>query len=111
MNTVRISRTNEFINSLWGSTLTKLEHNMLNHSIKFYIKCNLNDKDENFIVEFVHINNLDIRYEKPEREWDYVELTSIDIENICDKLEINCDFWSVANIIIICNDVICFKSA
>lgn len=110
MSTVKISRTSEFINSLWGSVLTKFEHNILNHSVRFYIQCNNNDNEENFIIEFIHIYNLDISYEKPEKEWDYVELTSIDIQNINDKFGINCEFWSVANVGIICDDIVCLKS-
>ena len=87
-------KIDEIVKALWCGSLWDFEHNFLKHSVNFSVTVkDLNDVSF-YRVNIEKINRINITYDNPEIDWDYVELTEIEIEEGENTIIFSSELWS-----------------
>ena len=94
MNLINRLDDDDVIESLWAGTASNFQHDMLQHTITFDVEVNNDEVFSYFNVKFEKVSQLKLTYDRPDEDWDYVELTEIEMGKKENVILFSSELWS-----------------
>lgn len=95
------------LDALWGATLVEINHDIKTHRLVFLIDILRAGERASYRLEFIEVRQFSIKHTGLLEDWAYVELTSIAVKPMDDRLLIECELWSSDSILRVdCRDCV-----
>ena len=102
MNIVEKNNYDDIMNEMCAGIITYYNLDLLNHSFDIKVEVLENSVKKKFEVSFSTIILFQLKHEHEPYQWEYLELTDIDLVYKDEVYTVNIDFWSMANLKLKC---------
>lgn len=94
MNLLNHLSLDKVVEALWCGTAKEFRHDMLQHSVTFFVEVNENEILKYYSVKFERVYKIELTYDEPNEPWNYVELTEIEITKSDKGFLFESELWS-----------------